>query len=216
MEFTALRSSISHNFSFRCGEVLLYNWGTIVYGGSSHLHSLVVFATWQRIFLGLSSPARLVLDSAVPAFTAAWFSGAAVVRLKRLWLRCTALTAFGCAAFVPASGVILHYLAKGQTFDLEIFLLACAVWSIANTAQHLAGTYLLAISEGTRRLAAGTIVFLALGAAATAAACNLHPMVRLDRTEALLAIQGLIYVGYALTQLGLLRSILHARQGCCR
>jgi hypothetical protein len=215
-EYGILHSSISSNFLFRIGEVVLYNWGLLVYGGSEHLHSLIVFATWQRLFIGLCMPARIIQDSSVPAFTAAWFSGkslgTAAGGMKRVLVACSILTFAGFLGFASVAKFAIRWLANGQHFMMGTFLIGCALWSVANAAQHMAGTYLLAISKHLKQLCNGTLGFLALGVVTTIAVCKLPLGIHLADTEKLLVIQGVIYVFYASTQLGLLQSVLKTRE----
>lgn len=195
-----IRGTAMHNFLFRMGEIGIYNWGFLFYSGNHGLRALVAFSVWQRIFIGLSTPSRILQDSAVPSFTEQWFKTGYEVNFRGLIAKSFFLTTFVCISFACVGRFVVLELTRGQNIEVSLLIGACLVWSFANILQHLAGTYLLSINQQVGRLCSTTLLFLAIGAACVITAQQILGRDLMYRPELLLLCLGGLYVMYALSQ----------------
>lgn len=151
------------NFLYKLCDVVSYNWGVIFFSGQAFTKELLFFSIWSRIFVGISIPARIYIDSCLPKISEMWLSGnsrnlkgirAAIFGIVRNSLLIVTLPI--SILFFLGDDIFKFYHSSG--YDGVVFL-CLFFWCVINPFIHVAGSYKLSFGLEIKQLSYTALIY---------------------------------------------------------
>lgn len=129
--------------TFSAAESITYASGWLILPGRVPAETLVAFAALQRIFAGAAPAIRFPFDAKAPQWLPALF-GTTPLSLLRLTVPGFVVAALVSVVIVVGAPIWSDILLADSTVLSRHAMLAIALWILANSLRHPAGTLLLA------------------------------------------------------------------------
>jgi hypothetical protein len=193
-------------FGFSVNELVFYNLPLILFTVFPSPENIVFFGVWSKLFLVVTLPMRILIDSQMNGVTSHYFSG----QFKSAWRalsRCALVGGLIVLCLIVALSFIqkplLAWLNAKALIGNSWILISLAFWAAGNVIQHTYGSFTLSYRNGFNFAYRASLVSLLIvgGTLIACYAVNRH-------LGLALALSGFMYMIFAVTYMWHARRVI--------